>query len=249
MQIDAAELVLRPDRYVLHAGDVRVAVVTGANRGIGRAIAHGLTQQGHRVAVAARSLDDAHEAVAEIGGAAFAVQLDVTDPASVTSAMQRVSEVAGGVHVVVNNAGGHWDDGVRARNLTDDDLNDAFEVNTIGPMRLIRATLPHLLAQGWGRIVNVSSRSGTFTATWGTAPAYGVSKAALNMLTVQLAHDLRGTGVLVNACCPGWVRTRMGGDDADRSVEEGADTPLWLATLPDEGPSGLLFADRSVIDW
>ncbi|MBI4935460.1 MAG: SDR family NAD(P)-dependent oxidoreductase [Actinobacteria bacterium] len=229
--------------------DARVAVVTGANRGIGLAIAHGLTQQGLRVAVAARHLDDATAAAADIGGAAFPVQLDVTDAASVTSAVQRVLDVAGGLHVVVNNAGGHYDDGADARTLTDDDLTDAFEVNTIGPMRVIRAAVPHLLAQGWGRIVNVSSRSGTFSATWGTAPAYGVSKAALNMLTLQLAKDLDGTGVLVNACCPGWVRTRMGGDDAERSVEEGADTPIWLATLPDAGPSGLLFGDRSVIDW
>jgi NAD(P)-dependent dehydrogenase (short-subunit alcohol dehydrogenase family) len=229
--------------------DARVAVVTGGNRGIGRSIAHGLAQQGHRVAVGARVLADAEAAAADIGASAFAVQLDVTDNASVARAIDHVLTVAGGLHIVVNNAGGHYDDGVAARTLTDDDLTDAFEVNTIGPMRLMRAALPHLLAQRWGRIVNVSSRSGTFSATWGTAPAYGVSKAALNMLTLQLAHDLEGTGVLVNACCPGWVRTRMGGDDADRSVEEGADTPIWLATLPDAGPSGLLFADRTVIDW
>ena len=95
----------------------------------------------------------------------------------------------------------------------------------------------------------MSSRSGTFSATWANAPAYGVSKAALNMLTLQLAKELHGTGVIVNACCPGWVRTRMGGDDAERSVEEGADTPIWLATLPGPGPTGLLFADRAVIEW
>ena len=125
----------------------------------------------------------------------------------------------------------------------------AFEVNTIGPMRLVRAALPHLRAAGGGRIVNVSSRSGTFSATWGTAPAYGVSKAALNMLTFQLAKDLAGTGILINACCPGWVRTRMGGDDAELTVEQGADTPVWLATLPDDGPTGGLFSDRQPIDW
>jgi NAD(P)-dependent dehydrogenase (short-subunit alcohol dehydrogenase family) len=133
--------------------------------------------------------------------------------------------------------------------VSDDDLRDAFEINTIGPLRVIRAALPWLRAAASPRIVNVSSRSGTFAATWGTAPAYGVSKAALNMITFQLAKDLQGTGILVNACCPGWVRTRMGGDDAERTVEQGADTPVWLATLPDDGPTGGLFGDRLPIDW
>lgn len=227
----------------------RVALVTGANRGIGREIATGLTALHHRVAVCARRLDEATAAAEEIGHDAFAVQLDVTDPVSIDRAVAAVLQVAGHIDVVVNNAGGHYDEGRRPSEMTDDDLRDAFEVNTIGPWRLVRATLPHLLAQRWGRIVNVSSRSGTFSATWANAPAYGVSKAALNMLTLQLAKELHGTGVIVNACCPGWVRTRMGGDDAERSVEEGADTPIWLATLPGPGPTGLLFADRAVIEW
>jgi NAD(P)-dependent dehydrogenase (short-subunit alcohol dehydrogenase family) len=227
----------------------RVALVTGANRGIGRGIADGLAHAGITVFVGARSHADATEAAGGIGHDALPVQLDVTDPASVTAAMQRVFDVVGRIDIVVNNAGGHYDDGVRARTLADDDLRDAFEVNTIGPMRVIRAALPHLLEQRWGRIVNVSSRSGTFSATWADAPAYGVSKAALNMLTVQLAKDLEGTGVLVNACCPGWVRTRMGGPNAERSVEDGADTPIWLATLPDDGPTGQLFGERRVIEW
>lgn len=227
----------------------RVALVSGANRGIGRAIADGLAAAGHRVAVGARLLDDAVAAAAEIGDGAFAVQLDVTDQASVDAAVTAVVDHAGRFDVLVNNAGGHYDEGVAARNLTADDLLDALMVNAVGPLRLIHAALPHMLAVGWGRIVNVSSRSGTFSATWSNAPAYGTSKAALNMLTVQLAHDLRGTGVLVNACCPGWVRTRMGGEEAERSVEEGADTPIWLATLPGPGPSGLLFADRASIAW
>ena len=227
----------------------RVALVSGANRGIGRAIADGLAVAGHRVAVGARLLDDAVATAAEIGEGAFAVQLDVTDQASVDAAVTAVVDHAGRLDVLVNNAGGHYDEGVAARNLTADDLLDALMVNAVGPLRLIHAALPHMLAVGWGRIVNVSSRSGTFSATWSNAPAYGTSKAALNMLTVQLAHDLRGTGVLVNACCPGWVRTRMGGDEAERSVEEGADTPIWLATLPGPGPSGLLFADRASIAW
>lgn len=200
------------------AEDRRVAVVTGANRGIGRAIAERLANE-------------------------------VTDPPSVMSAVAAIVERTGRLDVVVNNAGGHFDDGQRLSALTDDDLRDALEVNTIGPLRVARAALPHMRSAGRGRIVNVSSRSGSFAATWATAPAYGVSKAALNMLTLQLAKELEGSGILVNSCCPGWVRTRMGGDEAERSVEQGADTPVWLATLPDDGPTGGFFGDREHIGW
>jgi NAD(P)-dependent dehydrogenase (short-subunit alcohol dehydrogenase family) len=226
-----------------------VAIVTGANRGIGLAIAQGLAAKGMHVAVGARDLAAATEAAARVGHDAFPVQLDVTDVASVRAAVEHVTTTAGRLDVVVNNAGGHYDSGTSSADLTESDLADAFEVNTIGPMRLIHAAIPHLRAAGGGRIVNVSSRSGTFSDTWADAPAYAVSKAALNMLTLHLGRHLDGTGILVNACCPGWVRTRMGGDHAPRSVEEGADTPIWLATLPDDGPTGLLFADRAVVDW
>lgn len=227
----------------------RIALVTGANRGIGRAIADRMASEGYLVAVAARSSADAEAAAKAIGHEAFPVQLDVTDPASVRAALDAVVQHAGGVHVLINNAGGHFDEGMLPSQVSDDDLRDAFEVNTIGPLRVIRAALPHLLLADSPRIVNVSSRSGTFSSTWANAPAYGVSKAALNMLTYQLAKELDGTGVLVNACCPGWVRTRMGGDDAELSVEEGADTPVWLPDLPDDGPSGGMFCDRRSIEW
>jgi NAD(P)-dependent dehydrogenase (short-subunit alcohol dehydrogenase family) len=227
----------------------RVAVVTGANRGIGREIAQQLAARHHLVAVAARTLTDAQRAAAEIGSDAFAVQLDVMDAASADAAIEAIIARTGRLDIVVNNAGGHHDDGERMSAVTDDGLRDALEVNTVGPLRVIRAALPHLRAAQWGRIVNVSSRSGSFAATWATAPAYGVSKAALNMLTVQLAKELAGSGILVNACCPGWVRTRMGGADAELSVEEGADTPVWLATLPDGGPTGAFFGERTPIEW
>jgi NAD(P)-dependent dehydrogenase (short-subunit alcohol dehydrogenase family) len=137
----------------------RIALVTGANRGIGRSIADGLARSGVIVFVGARSHAEATEAAAGIGHGALPVQLDVTDAASVTAAIQRVMDAAGHIDIVVNNAGGHYDDGVQARTLTDADLLDAFEVNSIGPMRVIRAALPHLLEQRWGRIVNVSSKA------------------------------------------------------------------------------------------
>jgi len=227
----------------------QVALVTGANRGIGRAVAAGLADRGLVVAVAARSLDAAQAVADEIGHGAFAVQLDVTDDASVAAAVDAVVARTGRLDVVVNNAGGHYDSGVRPSEVTGADLLDAVDVNVAGPWRVSNAALPHLLAQGRGRIVNVSSRSGTFAATWADAPAYGVSKAAVNMLTFQMAKELEGTGILVNACCPGWVRTDMGGADAEKSPDEGADTQIWLATLPDDGPTGGLFGERTPIDW
>jgi NAD(P)-dependent dehydrogenase (short-subunit alcohol dehydrogenase family) len=231
----------------------RVALVTGANRGIGAGVARMLAAAGYVVGVASRVLEDgesvAESITADTGNHAFAVQLDVTDPTSVRSAVATVVARAGGLHVLVNNAGGHYDAGATPSTVGDHAALAALEVNLLGPWRLVREAVPHMRSAGWGRIVNVSSRSGSFEHTWSDAPAYGVSKAALNMLTVQLANELEGTGILVNACCPGWVRTRMGGPDAERSTDEGADTPFWLATLADDGPSGGFFGDRALIDW
>jgi len=227
----------------------RVALVTGANRGIGRAIAAGLAAQGIVVAVGARSPSAADGVAAELGAPSFGVRLDVTDAASVVAAVAAVVERTGRLDIVVNNAGGHYDSGVAPSAVSDADVIDAMEINLVGPWRVCRAAIPHMRRQGRGRIVNVSSRSGTFASTWADAPAYGVSKAALNMMTFQLAKELEGTGILVNACCPGWVRTDMGGLDADKSPEEGADTPIWLATLPDDGPTGRMFGERAHIDW
>lgn len=179
----------------------RVALVTGANRGIGEAIARALATTGdHLVVVGARSLAAAETTATAIGSDAFGVQLDVTDASSVLAAVAEVERRAGRVDVLVNNAGGHYDSGTVASEVSDADALDALEVNLLGPWRMIAAVVPAMRANGWGRIVNVSSRSGTFSATWSDAPAYGVSKAALNMLTLQLASELRGTGVLVNAC-------------------------------------------------
>ncbi|MCO5332255.1 MAG: SDR family NAD(P)-dependent oxidoreductase [Ilumatobacteraceae bacterium] len=230
-----------------------VALVTGANRGIGMEVARQLAGRGHQVAICARNAADAEAAALAIGAGTAGFVLDITDPVSVDAAVAAVVAHFGRLDVVVNNAGGHYDDGATISRVTDEDLRDALEINTFGALRVTRAAIPHLRASGHGRVVNVSSRSGTFSATWGDAPAYAVSKAALNMVTLLLAKELAGEqdgdGILVNACCPGWVRTRMGGDDAERSVEEGADTPVWLATLPDDGPTGGLFGERQPIAW
>ncbi|MBI4882733.1 MAG: SDR family NAD(P)-dependent oxidoreductase [Actinobacteria bacterium] len=227
----------------------RVALVTGANRGLGEAIARGLVTRGLEVVIGSRSVAAGEATAAALGDSAWAVSLDVTSAASVAAALAIVTERAGRIDVLVNNAAAHPDFGVPPSTVTDADVQIALETNLIGPWRICRGVVAAMRQQRYGRIVNVSTRSGTFSATWSNAPAYGVSKAALNMFTLQFANELRGTGVLVNACCPGVVRTRMGGPTAELSPDEGADTPIWLATLDDGGPTGQMFADRTAIEW
>jgi NAD(P)-dependent dehydrogenase (short-subunit alcohol dehydrogenase family) len=165
-----------------------------------------------------------------------------------------VREAFGGpIAFLVNNAGAHYDNGARCAALTVADFEDAFAVNTLGTVRMTAAVLPEMKKIGFGRIVNVTSRSGSFAGTWKNAPAYGVSKCAVNMYTMQLAADLKkdGDGVLVNACCPGWVRTRMGGENATKSPAEGAQTPVFLCMLADDAksPSGCFFGEEKEVDW
>ncbi len=154
---------------------------------------------------------------------------------------------------LVNNAGSHYDMGARCAELSAADFADAFAVNTLGTIRMTAAVLPEMRRRGFGRLVNVTSRSGSYAGTWKNAPAYAVSKCATNMYTMQLAADLakEGSGVLVNCCCPGWVRTRMGGDAAPKSPAQGAQTPVFLCMLADDerSPSGLFFGEEMEIEW
>ena len=231
-----------------------MALVTGANRGLGLAIASGLAQRGHHVLVSARYAEAAQVAIRSIATrpdlALTPLALDVADPASVATAAREVQEHVGRLDLLVNNAGADYDEDQLPSTVDLALARHALEVNLLGPWRTCQTFLPLMRAGGYGRIVNVSSGAGSFEETGGAAaPAYSVSKAGLNMLTVKLAHELDGTGILVNAACPGWVRTRMGGPGAPRSPEQGADTPIWLATLPDGGPSGGLFRDRRRVPW
>ena len=160
-------------------------------------------------------------------------------------------ELGGSICVLVNNAGGHYDKGQKCSDLSSGDFLEAMRVNLFGAIELTRLVLPQMKEHGFGRIVMVSSRSGSFKHSWLNAPAYGVSKCALNMYTLQLGTELKDswTNILVNACCPGWVRTRMGGEDATKSPEEGAQTPLFLATLPEGGPNGKFFGEEIEIEY
>jgi NAD(P)-dependent dehydrogenase (short-subunit alcohol dehydrogenase family) len=225
--------------------------VTGANRGIGLAIAEGLAQRGLTVLLTARDADGAAAAARRrqaAGGNVLPHQLDVTDPASVATVQRTVTEL-GRLDVLVNNAGAYYDEDQEAATADLTMVQAALRVNLLGPWRLCEVAIPLMRQQRYGRIVNVSSGSGAFAEAGPGTPAYSVSKAALNMLTVKLALELRGTGILVNANCPGWVRTEMGGPAAPRSPAEAADTPIWLATLPDDGPTGGFFRDRMRIPW
>lgn len=216
----------------------KTALVTGGNRGIGRAIAAGLRRD-HRVVIGARDPDQGRRAAADLG--VEWVHLDLDDPETFAPAFEQIA----GIDVLINNAGVLIED-----SLTTDPIGfeTSLQIMLHAPYHLIGASVPHMQAQGWGRIVNLSSGWGSFAEDLEGPGAYGIAKAALNALTKALPRDLP-PGILVNACCPGWVHTDMGGPAAPRTPEEGADTPLWLARLPEDGPTGGFFRDRKPIDW
>ena len=238
----------------------RTALVTGANRGLGREIAGRLAQTGLRVVVTARVAAAAVRAADEIragGGDALPVALDVTDALAVAAAAAELVAGDVAVDVLVNNAGILIDGEHGLLDLPPAILRTTLETNVIGPLLLTQALLPGMLQRGYGRVVNLSSTLGTHADIGNPdspyavvdSPAYRLSKGALNLLTALFARVTAGTDVLVNAACPGWVRTDMGSDRAPLSVEEGADTPLWLATLPAGGDNGGLFRERTRIPW
>ena len=220
----------------------KVALVTGTSRGIGAEIARQLaTDHGFMVFAGARDPDD----VEEVDGI-VPVELDVTDQAEVDEAQERIGSEVGRLDALINNAGVYGDP-VGAADYDLERAHEVLEVNTFGPWRLIEAFLPLLRRSDAPRIVNVSSGAGQLSDMNGGRGAYRVSKAALNALTRTLAWDERD--IKVNVMCPGWVRTDMGGSGATRSIEEGAETAVWLATLPDDGPTGGFFRDRKPIAW
>lgn len=234
-----------------------VAVVTGANRGLGLETARQLARAGYTVVVTARDEDKAKAAADGLraeGGEVVHRRLDVTRQADIEALVTFIRATYGGFDALVNNAGVAIDDRDAAPGTTPsvldvslDTIREAFETNTLGPLQLSR-TLAPLLRDG-GRIVNVSSGMGQLSEMNGGWPAYRLSKTALNAVTRILANELAARHIRVNSVCPGWVRTDMGGPNAERSVEEGAATIVWLAQLTANGPTGGFFRDRRAIPW
>lgn len=237
----------------------RVAVVTGGNRGIGLEICRQLARNEIMVILTGRNKEAgqkaAHDLQKEELPAVFH-QLDVDHPASIEQLADFVRKEYGRCDILVNNAGifpdttdasgGEFPSVFKAKSET---ITRAMVTNVYGPLHLCQAFVPVMRKNGYGRIVNMSSGMGQLTDMNGGYPGYRLSKTALNALTRILADELKGENILVNTMCPGWVRTRMGGKNATRSVEEGADTAVFLATLPDDGPSGKFFRDRKEIPW
>lgn len=216
-----------------------VAVVTGANRGIGLEVCRQLAARGHEVIGGSRDTAKGERVAREFKVA----QLDVTDPASI----ERLASELDRVDILINNAAILYDTWARASAADLDEVDEALETNLFGAWRMTLALLPQLKQSRHGRIVNVSSGSGSISEMGAGTPAYSVSKAGLNALTRILAAELRHDGILVNAVCPGWTDTDMG--QGGRPVEDGARGIVWAAELPDDGPTGGFFRDGRPIPW
>jgi NAD(P)-dependent dehydrogenase (short-subunit alcohol dehydrogenase family) len=223
-----------------------IALVTGGNRGIGREVCRQLAARGGTVLLTARS--GAAAAAAAIGPTVVPLDLDVTSEAAVVRVAAEVGDRYGRLDVLVNNAAILYDTWQHATNADLAQVREAAETNLYGPWRLTQALLPALRAGAHPRIVNVSSEAASLAGMGGGTPAYTASKVALNALTKMLAAELRGDGILVNAVCPGWVATDMGGAGG-RPVADGAAGIVWAATLPDDGPTGGFFRDGRPLPW
>lgn len=236
--------------------ETRFALVTGGNRGIGLEIVRQLSRLGVITALGSRDPVKgraAAEALMSEGLEVPVVAIDANDEAGPARAVAEVQRLFGRLDILVNNAAilidGPGGFNASLFELTGDTMRRTFETNVLGPLRMIQAVAPLMRAQNYGRIVNLSSGAGQLAEMVAGFPAYRMSKTALNALTRIAAAELSGANIKVNAVCPGWVRTDMGGPEATRSVEEGAETPVWLAMLPDDGPTGGFFRDKKPIAW
>lgn len=234
--------------------DKRVAVVTGGNRGIGLEICRQLARAaGLRVVLTARSREKGQAAVEVLAKDNLSVDffpLDVSNAAGIHQFGIFMEKEYGRCDVLVNNAGIFPDSGKISVLETDVQiLRAAMETNVYGPFLLCQRLIPLMRKNGYGRIVNLSSELGQLSEMNGGFPGYRISKTALNALTRFFADEVQRDNILINSMTPGWVKTDMGGPNATRTVEQGADTALWLATLPDDGPRGGFFRDRTPMAW
>jgi NAD(P)-dependent dehydrogenase (short-subunit alcohol dehydrogenase family) len=240
-------------------GRTTVVLVTGANKGIGYEIAGGLGALGWSVGVGARDEARRDAAVRKLradGVAAFGVPLDVTDDESVAAAAHLIEEQAGRLDVLVNNAGVTGAAPQTPTEVALDTVRTAVETNVIGVIRVTNAMLPLLRRSASPRIVNMSSTVGSLTRqttpgaeTGPISVAYAASKTFLNAVTVQYAKELRDTGILINAGCPGYCATDLNGFRGVRTPQQGAAIAIRLASLPDGGPTGAFYDDEGVVPW
>lgn len=234
----------------------KIALVTGANRGIGFAIARQLAELEIFVLAAVRNeanAEAAQSAFGKLGLSVEAVVLDVANAAALPSTLKDIEQRHAPIDILVNNAAilidgpGGFD--ASLFDMTDETLLRTWETNVLAPAAIIRTLLPGMIARGFGRVVNISSLAGQLSGMNSGFPAYRISKTALNALTRIAAAEAGKGNVKVNACSPGWIRTEMGGPDAPRSPDKGAETAVWLATLPPDGPTGGFFEDKKAVPW
>lgn len=230
----------------------RVALVTGAGRGVGLEIGRQLGAAGYTVVLTTRDAEKGARALNLLQREGLNVHfqtLDVTDSAAARQAAAAVAAEFGRLDALVNNAAIAIDVRATLETVDPDLMRRTLETNLLGALHCCQAFLPLMKQQEYGRIVNVSSGRGSFSRLGPGGPSYRISKTALNALTVILADELKETNILVNAMTTGWVRTRLGGLKAPRSIAEGAETAVWLAMLPDDGPRGKFFKDREEFPW
>ncbi|MEG3768012.1 SDR family NAD(P)-dependent oxidoreductase [Alteromonas sp. 14N.309.X.WAT.G.H12] len=223
-------------------------LVTGGNRGIGREIVRGYAQQGLKVLLGCRNEDEGLEAKKDmVGGDVHVITLDLNNEQQLIESVTRAQAVYGDIDILINNAGflteHNW------QSVTTEDMQHAMQVHVYGPLSLIQQVLPAMIENNYGRIVNVSSTYGAFDQEINGPIAYSISKAALNALTVNIAQDVDKTNVKINAMSPGWVHTRLGGKDASRTPQKGAETAIWLGLLDKDGPTGTFFKDKQILSW
>ncbi len=224
----------------------KTALVTGGNRGIGLEIVRGLARKVEHVLLGCRDPRRAQQRLTSLGGNVSPVRLDFQDSPSLKHQIEEIQQAYPVVDILVNNAGV-----LRGGNFLDEgdgDFSQSLFINLEAPYELMRSFLPGMVERGYGRVVNMTSGWGAFSEGLEGPTSYSVSKAALNALTLSASRAVSGD-VKINSVCPGWVRTEMGGPEAPRAPELGAKTPLWLATLPEDGPNGGFFRDYEAIDW
>ncbi len=226
----------------------KITVITGANRGIGFETARQMSKkEDYRIILTSRNQAEGQRAAKTLG--VDYLPLDIISAESIAAFKRSIEQQYGRLDILINNAGILHDRKDSILDISEEKIRSTFDTNTYAPLNLIRALLPMMVAQNYGRIVNVSSVLGQISSFSDYTPAYRLSKLALNGITIMLDDALKGKNILVNTVHPGWVRTDMGGEKAPLSIEEGAQGIVWAATLPDDGPRGRFFQNGKELAW